>query len=216
MGAWSETPYTTESVTLNYVITDISTGTATDPNTGISVQTTSPKTRWIIGDGEILTLKFPYLYVVTGVSFIYYTEGSGIQCDNLVWNAESNEWVQANGALTYNEYIRFVGSTKEYKVSAVTITYHKHEFFPHHGVAATCTTPGMMEYWECSDCGHIYSDMKGEYELSKTSLEIPATNHKNKIYVEAKPATDTEDGYTVDHWHCPDCGKNFADEDCTE
>ena len=73
-----------------------------------------------------------------------------------------------------------------------------------------------MDYWECSDCGHIYSDALGEYELSEASLVIPAINHKNKIYVEAKPATDTEDGYTVDHWHCPDCGKNFADEECTE
>ena len=31
MGAWSETPYTTESVTLTDKITDISTGIATDP-----------------------------------------------------------------------------------------------------------------------------------------------------------------------------------------
>ena len=217
MSAWS---YTTGSVTLSEYDADSDTGKATDPKTGISVKTTE---KWVVGGRHngMLILEVPNFYVVTGVSFECDTEGKNIACDNLVWNAESNEWVQANGALTYNSKIYFQNDTEEAKVYSVTITYHKHDFnlyeeCYHEGVAATCTTPGMMEYWECSDCGHIYSENNGTYELSKTSLEIPATNHKNKIYVDAKPATDTEDGYIVDHWHCPDCGKNFADEDCTQ
>ena len=32
--------------------------------------------------------------------------------------------------------------------------------------------------------------------------------HLHPTYVEAKDATDTEIGYTVNHWHCQDCGKN--------
>ena len=212
MSAWS---YTTGSVTLSNSEADRDTGQATDPKTGISVRSTFTKV-WAVGGKEngMLILGVPFLYVVTGVSF--KCNGSITHCDELVWNAESNEWVQANGALTYNSKIYFQNDTEEAMVFSVTITYHKHDFFPHEGVAATCTTPGMMEYWECSDCGHIYSNDVGAKELSRTSLEIPATNHKNKIYVEAKPATDTEDGYTVDHWHCQDCGKNFADEECTK
>ena len=218
ISAWS---YTTGSVTLSLNDADKDTWQATDPTTGISVRSTDPWRPWVVGGKEngMLILGVPFFYVVTGVSF--ECKGSITHCVELVWNAESNEWVQANGALPYYFEITFVNTTEVADVYSVTITYHKHDFnlyeeCYHEGVAATCTTPGMMEYWECSDCGHIYSDHQGFEELSRTSLEIPAINHKNKIYVEAKPATDTEDGYTVDHWHCPDCVKNFADEECTE
>ena len=217
ISAWS---YTTGSVTLSVYDADKDTWKATDPTTGISVRSTDPRAGWIVwkGDNGKLILEIPFFYVVTGVSL--ECKGSITNCDELVWNAESNEWVQPNGALPYYYEISFKNGMDEAEVYSVTITYHEHDLLPpecyHEGVAATCTTPGMMGYWECSDCGHIYSNYDGQYELSKTSLEIPAINHKNKIYKEAKPATDTEDGYTVDHWHCPDCGKNFADEDCTE
>ena len=221
MSAWS---YTTETITLCYHGYE----TTTDPKTGINVTAAIPRIDlpgWEVSPH--LALKVPCGYIITGVKFIYCAEellqrfgltNHGIEyCSILVLNGET--WEQSDGAFSNYPSIDFHGA-KAY-VTAVEITYHKHEFLPfeecyHEGVAATCTTPGMMGYLECSDCGHIYEDDLGDYELSKTSLEIPAINHKNKIYVEAKPATDTEDGYTVDHWHCPDCGKNFADEECTE
>ena len=220
MSAWS---YTTETITLSYQ----GSGKTTDPKTGISVKAApySSLPFWKVSS-DILELEVPSGYIITGVRFIYcpeeFLQGVGItnigsikSSNMLVLNGET--WEQSDGAFSYNHSIAFSGV--EAYVAAVYIAYHKHEFtdlsFPL-GVAATCTTPGMKGYWECSDCGHIYSDYDGKEELSRTSLEIPAINHKNKIYVEAKPATDTEDGYTVDHWHCPDCGKNFADEECTE
>ena len=199
MSAWS---YTTEIITLSYQGSE----KTTDPKTGISVKATpySSPHCWKVDD-RLLELEVPTGYIITGVRFIYCLEeilqrvgitniGRIESGDMLVLNGET--WEQSDGAFSYNRFIMFKG-VKAY-VTDVGITYHKHEFTPdsyHTGVAATCTTPGMKEYWQCSDCGHIYPDDQGIEELSRTSLEIPAINHKNKIYVEAKPATDTEDGY---------------------
>lgn len=77
------------------------------------------------------------------------------------------------------------------------------------GVAATCTTAGKAEHWNCATCKKNFSDEACTKEIA--DLTIAALGHKmteNKLVA----ATCTEDG-TKAHWNCSVCKKNFADKD---
>ena len=87
MSAWSETPYTTGSITL---AVENESGRTTDPNTGISVVGTTEKHTWRIGGNYDLAVDVPKDYVITGVSFKYFEYIEDIvfeSCYELVWNA---------------------------------------------------------------------------------------------------------------------------------
>ena len=43
---------------------------------------------------------------------------------------------------------------------------------------AGCSEDGNIEYWECRKCGKIFSDEKGENEISIEDTVIPATAHQ--------------------------------------
>ena len=85
----------------------------------------------------------------------------------------------------------------------------------HARVEATCTKDGNILYWHCNGCGKDFDDKDAENEIADVTISKELDSHKNLVPVEAKAATETEIGYTVDHWHCQDCGKNFADQECT-
>ena len=54
---------------------------------------------------------------------------------------------------------------------------HTHNMEYHEAVAATCTTDGMQEYWECTVCEKHYADADGISEISDlSSLVIPAAH----------------------------------------
>ena len=54
---------------------------------------------------------------------------------------------------------------------------HTHNMEYHEAVAATCTTNGMQEYWECTVCEKHYADADGISEISDlSSLVIPAAH----------------------------------------
>ena len=274
MSAWSQT---TNNVAL--LFNDNTPSKTTNPETGISVQAT-PHTEdyhsaWKVYGANALELSVPQGYVITGVEFEYsgfFENGDCIdQCNCLIFDTESETWVQKDGKLDYFSTIKFNAEHPAY-VSAVFVYYHRCSGATHYeAVNATCTTKGKAEYWECT-CGKIYSDADCTHEVTDmTSLDtdIDPTNHsevleehdaveatctedgnvhywhcngcgknfetkdaENEIadvtiskeqgrhlhptYVEAKDATDTEIGYTVNHWHCQDCGKNFEDQECTK
>ena len=54
--------------------------------------------------------------------------------------------------------------------------------------AATCTEAGNIEYWTCSECGKIFSDEKGETEISQEETVVAAEGH-NLTKTEAKDAS---------------------------
>ena len=56
------------------------------------------------------------------------------------------------------------------------ITVRKdHASFTHHdAVAHTCTTDGTIEYWECSECGMLFSDADGKVYVTAEDLKIAA------------------------------------------
>lgn len=85
-----------------------------------------------------------------------------------------------------------------------------HDLTHHDGTAATCTQPGSLEYWQCSDCHKLFADAAAAQPITDTV--IPATHHANAQRTAGDPATCTQDGYAA-YWYCPDCGSYFADAD---
>ena len=67
----------------------------------------------------------------------------------------------------------------------------------HSGGTATCTEQAV-----CAVCGEAYG-------------ETDAANHAHLKHVDAKAATEAEEG-NIEHWFCPDCGKYFADRDASK
>lgn len=85
-----------------------------------------------------------------------------------------------------------------------------HDLTHHDGTAATCTQPGSLEYWQCSDCHKLFADAAAAQPITDTV--IPASHHANAQRTAGDPATCTQDGCAA-YWHCPDCGSYFADAD---
>lgn len=85
-----------------------------------------------------------------------------------------------------------------------------HDLTHHDGTTATCTQPGSLEYWQCSDCHKLFADAAAAQPITDTV--IPATHHANARRTAGDPATCTQDGCAA-YWYCPDCGSYFADAD---
>ena len=105
--------------------------------------------------------------------------------------------------------------TKKATCSICGATYgttdpNHHDLTHHDGTAATCTQPGSLEYWQCSDCHKLFADAGATQPITDTV--IPATHHANAQRTAGDPATCTQDGYAA-YWYCPDCGSYFADAD---
>ena len=95
-------------------------------------------------------------------------------------------------------------------------TNHSEVLEEHYAVEATCTEDGIVHYWHCNGCGKNFETKDAENEIADVTISKEQGRHLHPTYVEAKDATDTEIGYTVNHWHCQDCGKNFEDQECTK
>lgn len=85
-----------------------------------------------------------------------------------------------------------------------------HDLTHHDGTAATCTQPGSLEYWQCSDCHRLFADAAAAQPITDTV--IPASHHANAQRTAGDPATCTQDGCAA-YWYCPDCASYFADAD---
>ena len=85
-----------------------------------------------------------------------------------------------------------------------------HDLTHHDGTAATCTQPGSLEYWQCSDCHKLFADAAAAQPITDTV--IPASHHANAQRTAGNPATCTQDGCAA-YWYCLDCGSYFADAD---
>ncbi|MBQ7505176.1 MAG: hypothetical protein IJT79_07660 [Ruminococcus sp.] len=90
----------------------------------------------------------------------------------------------------------------------------EHEFTTHHpAVAATCTTDGNEEYWECDVCGKYFSDAACTHEIEEDSWILPA-GHTDLQHVAAQAATFEADG-NIEYWYCSGCDKYFSDAEGT-
>ena len=76
---------------------------------------------------------------------------------------------------------------------------------------ATCSEDGWIAHYECENgCGTYFSDASGTTTIDAADVVTPKLNHKNIEEVFTDIDTDAGRGWLY-HWHCPDCGKYFAD-----
>ena len=122
-------------------------------------------------------------------------EGSEIIISNNLANGESpSQTVYEN--LPAGTYV--LTATRSFRLTALSVT----EFQQPHSCAenaeatayraATCTEPGNIAYWTCSECGNIYSDEQCTMLITQEQTVIPAKGHS--------PAS----GWSHDdasHWH---------------
>lgn len=60
---------------------------------------------------------------------------------------------------------------------------HKHTLTKVEKTDATCTTAGQEQHYVCDGCGKLFSDSKGNTEITdKDSLVIPAAGHKDSAW----------------------------------
>lgn len=76
---------------------------------------------------------------------------------------------------------------------------------------ATCTEDGNYEYYYCEDCGKMYSDEDGVYEID--DILIPSRGHHlvHREYI----APTCETPGQMEHYHCEVCGLYYEDKDAS-
>ena len=78
-------------------------------------------------------------------------------------------------------------------------------------IEPTCTEAGNIEYYKCTSCNRLYSDLAGTTEI--TDVIIPALGHSITTEARVEP-TCTEAG-NIAHYKCTRCNKTFSDSEGT-
>ncbi len=84
----------------------------------------------------------------------------------------------------------------------------KVEVIHHVEVEATCTKSGVAEYWECRNCGLLFSDSDCKNQITQTV--VPSLGHAT-VYMEEIAPSCTETGLKA-HYECARCHSLFTDE----
>lgn len=88
-------------------------------------------------------------------------------------------------------------------------TTAEHTLTEHKAKDATCIESGSLAYWECTDCGKLFSDKDGKTETTLAAVTVAATGHV-LTKTDGKPATCKDEGIT-EYWTCTVCEKLFSD-----
>ncbi len=94
--------------------------------------------------------------------------------------------------------------TVEITESDTIIPMLEHVLSHHAAVAATCTSTGNKEYWQCNLCDGYFSDSAGNLPTTSTDIVIPIVPHTPVADADV-PATCTTAGHTGGS-HCSVCG----------
>jgi uncharacterized repeat protein (TIGR02543 family) len=70
--------------------------------------------------------------------------------------------------------------------------------------AATCSAPGNVEYWSCSECNKNYDSETNGKVIDKVTTEIDPDNHVNTTSHDRQEPTCTDVGYK-EGTYCNDC-----------
>ena len=85
----------------------------------------------------------------------------------------------------------------------------EHTLVAHASKAATCTETGNTAYWECTDCGKLFSDKDGENETNLSAVTIVPNEHALEK-TEGTSATCKDEG-VITYWTCTVCHKLYSD-----
>lgn len=85
----------------------------------------------------------------------------------------------------------------------------EHTLVAHAAKDATCTEEGNRAYWECTDCGKLFSDKDGNSETTLSAVTIAAKGHTLEK-TEGTSATCKNEG-VITYWTCTVCHKLFSD-----
>lgn len=85
----------------------------------------------------------------------------------------------------------------------------EHTLVAHAAKDATCTEEGNRAYWECTDCGKLFSDKDGNSETTLSAVTIAAKGHTLEK-TEGTSATCKDEGI-ITYWTCTVCHKLFSD-----
>ena len=85
----------------------------------------------------------------------------------------------------------------------------EHTLVAHAAKDATCTEEGNRAYWECTDCGKLFSDKDGNSETTLSAVTIAAKGHTLEK-TEGTSATCKDEG-VITYWTCTVCHKLFSD-----
>ena len=85
----------------------------------------------------------------------------------------------------------------------------EHTLEAHAAKDATCTEEGNRAYWECTDCGKLFSDKDGNSETTLSAVTIAAKGHTLEK-TEGTSATCKDEG-VITYWTCTVCNKLFSD-----
>lgn len=88
-------------------------------------------------------------------------------------------------------------------------TTTEHTLTEHKAKDATCTENGNLAYWECTDCGKLFSDKDGKTETTLAAVTVAAKGH-TLTKTDGKPATCKDEG-VAEYWTCTVCTKLFSD-----
>ena len=88
-----------------------------------------------------------------------------------------------------------------------------HHAVRHEAVAATCTTDGNSEYYECSTCHKVFRDEACTREYNANGW-VRLHQHMGLSRYFAREALSCKDTGCIEHYKCSACDKYFADDRC--
>ena len=153
-----------------------------------------------------------------------YTDSLAVEVDpagHQLTKTEAREatcTVDGNTAYWYcsvcDKYFSDEACTKEIAQADAVIPAPGHQLIQTEAREATCTVDGNTAYWRCSVCGRYFSDEACAEEITLADTLIPAPGH-TPARVEPQSPTTEAVGNTG-YWYCPDCGKYFSNQECTQ
>lgn len=88
-----------------------------------------------------------------------------------------------------------------------------HTAVHHPAVAATCTTDGNSEYYECTTCGKVFRDEACTREYNANGW-VRLHQHMGLSRYFARETETCKQTGCIEHYKCSACGKYFADDRC--
>ncbi len=128
-----------------------------------------------------------------------------------IWTIQSVDTPATCTGAGLGTYVCVCGETKQDTIPATG-----HDPIHHDAVAATESTDGNIEYWECAACGKLFTDAACTTEVTAAETLLPRFGcaHPSIEAHESVAADYTKDG-CIAYWYCPACERCFSDSGCT-